>query len=106
MSKKNEDSIASEGSQLKLKGKLYEETELAQMTSNGGLDKSKNKKLELQFFAMDNLESLVYRDEHFFNIHELSDSEKVKVAVVSFVWMKWIGFAGVTIGDQSRRGWS
>lgn len=58
------------------------------------MDKSKYKKLEMLIFAGENLESWAYRAKHFFEIHELSEVEKVKVPVVSFTedevnWFCW-----------------
>lgn len=59
-----------------------------------GSDKSKYKRLVMPVFAGENSESWVYRAEHYFEIHELSEKEKVKVAVVSFApnevdWLRW-----------------
>lgn len=57
-------------------------------------DKSKYKKLEMFVFVGENSESRVYRAEHSFEINDLTETKKVKVAVVSFAqdevnWFYW-----------------
>lgn len=47
-------------------------------------DKGKYKRLEMPIFKGDPPESWVYRAEHYFEIHELTDEEKIKVAIISF----------------------
>ncbi|TYK31687.1 retrotransposon protein [Cucumis melo var. makuwa] len=80
---KKEESDTSDGSIMKLKGKMeerYTTTELTKLP----VDRSKYKKLEMPMFLGENPKSWVYRAEHFFEINNLPESEKVKVAVVSF----------------------
>ncbi|KAL4037971.1 hypothetical protein IC575_001574 [Cucumis melo] len=91
--KLREESCASEGSGLKGKGKVGE-TDIAPSSAGGSLDKSMYKKLEMPVFNGENPESWIYRAEHYFDINELADEEKVKVAVVSFGpdavnWFRW-----------------
>ncbi|KAA0043304.1 Retrotransposable element Tf2 [Cucumis melo var. makuwa] len=50
----------------------------------GSSDRSKYKKLEIPVFNGENPETWIYRAEHYFDINELADEEKVKVVVVSF----------------------
>ena len=57
-------------------------------------DRSKYKKLEMSMFTGENPESWIYGAEHFFDINNLAEAEKVKVAVVSFGqdevdWYRW-----------------
>ncbi|KAL4023262.1 hypothetical protein IC575_017013 [Cucumis melo] len=78
---------------MKLKGKL-DETELITETNGAVTDRSKYKKFEMPMFLGENPESWVYRAEHFFEINNLPEAEKVKVAVVSFGqdevdWYRW-----------------
>ncbi|KAA0065941.1 retrotransposon protein [Cucumis melo var. makuwa] len=91
--KKREESGTSNGSVMKLKGKM-EETELMTETNVASIDRSKYKKLEMPMFLGENPESWVYRAEHFFKINNLPEAEKVKVVVVSFGqdevdWYRW-----------------
>ncbi|KAA0048167.1 retrotransposon protein [Cucumis melo var. makuwa] len=78
---------------MKLKGKM-DETEPITEINGTVTDRSKYKKLEMPMFLGENPESWVYRAEHFFEINNLPESEKVKVAVVSFGqdevdWYRW-----------------
>ncbi|KAA0063772.1 retrotransposon protein [Cucumis melo var. makuwa] len=91
--KKKEESGTSNGSVMKMKGKM-EETELMTETNVTSIDRSKYKKLKMPMFLGENPESWVYRAEHFFEINNLPEAEKVKVAVVSFGqdevdWYRW-----------------
>ncbi|TYJ98044.1 retrotransposon protein [Cucumis melo var. makuwa] len=91
--KLREESGASEGSVLKGKGKIGE-TETTPGFTVGSSDRSKYKKLEIPVFNGENPETWIYRAEHYFDINELVDEEKVKVAVVSFGpdevnWFRW-----------------
>ncbi|TYK14623.1 retrotransposon protein [Cucumis melo var. makuwa] len=91
--KKEESGTTSDGSVMKLKGKM-DETEPMTETNGTVTDRSKYKKLEMPMFLGENPESWVYRAEHFFEINNLPESEKVKVAVVSFGqdevdWYRW-----------------
>ncbi|KAA0067416.1 retrotransposon protein [Cucumis melo var. makuwa] len=81
--KLREESCASNGSELKGKEKTGE-TDLTSGFTEGSSDKSKYKKLDIPVFSGENPKSWVYRAEHYFDINELADEEKVKVAVVSF----------------------
>ncbi|KAL4018114.1 hypothetical protein IC575_021704 [Cucumis melo] len=91
--KKEESGTTSDGSVMKLKGKMDETDPITEI--NGTVtDRSKYKKLEMPMFLGENPESWVYRAEHFFEINNLPESEKVKVAVVSFGqdevdWYRW-----------------
>ncbi|KAL0560711.1 hypothetical protein IC582_001124 [Cucumis melo] len=78
---------------MKLKGKM-DETEPITEINGTVTDRSKYKKLEMPMFLEENPESWVYRAEHFFEINNLPESEKVKVAVVIFGqdevdWYRW-----------------
>lgn len=68
---------------MKLKGKT-EELDIEADNSIPAVDRSKYKKLEMPMFLGENPESWVYRAEHFFEINNLPEIEKVKVAAVSF----------------------
>ena len=81
--KKREEAGTTEGPMLKLKGKL-EDTETTAESGGSNAGRSKYKKLEMLLFTGVNPESWAYRAEHFFDINNLSEAEKVKVAVVSF----------------------
>ena len=83
LTKHREESRASDGSGLKMKQKV-KETDTTSVLTGGPLDRSKYKKLEILVFIGVNPESWVYRAKHYFDINELADEEKVKVAVVSF----------------------
>ncbi|KAA0051375.1 retrotransposon protein [Cucumis melo var. makuwa] len=52
--------------------------------TQGTVDQSKYKKLEMPMYLDENPESWVYHAEHFFEINNLPETEKVKVDVVSF----------------------
>ncbi|KAL4021138.1 hypothetical protein IC575_019929 [Cucumis melo] len=91
--KKEESGTTSDGSVMKLKGKM-DETEPVTETNGTVTDRSKYKKLETPMFLGENPVSWVYRAEDFFEINNLPESEKVKVAVVSFGqdevdWYRW-----------------
>ncbi|TYK16028.1 uncharacterized protein E5676_scaffold32G00230 [Cucumis melo var. makuwa] len=91
--KKKEESGTSDGSIMKMKGKM-EETDITGEVNTHLVDRSKYKKLEMPMFLGENPESWVYRAEHFFEINNLPEAEKVKVAVVSFGqdevdWYRW-----------------
>ncbi|TYK23218.1 retrotransposon protein [Cucumis melo var. makuwa] len=91
--KKKEESGTSDGSIMKMKGKM-EETDLTGEVNTHLADRSKYKKLEMPMFLGENPESWVYCAEHFFEINNLLEAEKVKVAVVSFGqdevdWYRW-----------------
>ncbi|TYK15071.1 Ty3/gypsy retrotransposon protein [Cucumis melo var. makuwa] len=91
--KKKEESGTSDGSIMKMKGKM-EETDVTGEIHTHQIDRSKYKKLEMPMFLGENPESWVYRAEHFFEINNLPEAEKVKVAVVSFGqdevdWYRW-----------------
>ena len=91
--KRREESGTSDGSVMKLKGKA-EETDVHNEGNLTMGDRSKYKKLEMPMFLGENPESWVYRAEHFFEINNLPETEKVKVAVVSFGqdevdWYRW-----------------
>ena len=81
--KRKDESGTSDGSIMILKGKI-EETEVTTEMNGNNTDRSKYKKLEMPMFLGENPESWVYRAEHFFEINNLPETEKVKVAVVSF----------------------
>ena len=81
--KKREKSRTSDGSVMKLKGKMEEMDVTAEMNTTT-VDRSKYKKLEMSMFLGENPKSWVYRGEHFFEINNLPEAEKVKVVVVSF----------------------
>ena len=81
--KRREESGTFDGSIMKLKGKA-EETDIHNEGNLTMVDRSKYKKLEMPMFLGENPESWVYRAEHFFEINNLPETEKVKVAVVSF----------------------
>lgn len=62
--------------------------------AKGGGDKGKYKRLEMSIFKGDCPDSWVYCAEHYFEIHELTDEEKIKVAIISFDhdlvdWYRW-----------------
>ena len=91
--KKRDESRTSDGSSMKLKGKI-EESEVCDEVNGNNVDRSKYKKLEMPMFLGENLESWVYRTEHFFEINNLPETEKIKVVVVSFgqdevIWYRW-----------------
>ena len=91
--KRREESRTFDGSVMKLKGKV-EETNTPMEANATNVDRSKYKKLEMPMLAGENPKSLVYRAEHIFEINNLSETEKVKVAVVSFEqdevdWYQW-----------------
>ncbi|KAA0054184.1 retrotransposon protein [Cucumis melo var. makuwa] len=81
--KLREESCASDGSGLKGKEKIRE-TEMTPGFVVGSSDRSKYKKLEIPVFNGENPETWIYRAEHYFDINELADEDKVKVAVVGF----------------------
>lgn len=64
---------------MKLKDKMEEMDVTVEMNTT-----TVDKKLEMPMFLGENLESWVYRAEHFLEINNLPEAEKVKVAVVSF----------------------
>ena len=101
--KQREESCASEGSGLKKKGKEGE-TDMNSVFTGASSDRSKYKKLEMPIITGDNSESWVYRAEHYFDINELADEEKVKVAVISFGQDEVNWFLGVITGRQLRLG--
>ncbi|KAA0033719.1 Transposon Tf2-6 polyprotein [Cucumis melo var. makuwa] len=91
--KLREESCASNGSGLKGKEKIGE-TEMTPGFTVGSSERSKYKKLEIPVFNGENPETWIYRAEHYFDINELADEEKVKVVVVSFGpdevnWFHW-----------------
>ncbi|KAL0540077.1 hypothetical protein IC582_024306 [Cucumis melo] len=91
--KKKEESGTSVRSIMKMKGKM-EEMDITTEVNTTIVDRSKYKKLEMPMFLGENPESWVYRAEHFFEINNLPEAEKVKVAVVSFGqdevdWYRW-----------------
>ncbi|KAA0037230.1 retrotransposon protein [Cucumis melo var. makuwa] len=78
---------------MKMKGKM-EEMDVTTEVNTTMVDRSKYKKLEMPMFLGENPESWVYRAENFFEINNLPEAEKVKVAVVSFGqdevdWYRW-----------------
>ncbi|TYK23012.1 Transposon Tf2-6 polyprotein [Cucumis melo var. makuwa] len=81
--KLREELCASNGSGLKGKEKIGE-TEMTPGFTVGSSERSKYKKLEIPVFNGENPETWIYRAEHYFDINELADEEKVKVVVVSF----------------------
>lgn len=82
LSRGKDGSLITKGSQKCGIGTEVEEGELSQTKGRG--DKGKYKWLEMLIFKGDPLESWVYRAEHYFEIHELTDEEKIKVAIISF----------------------
>lgn len=53
-----------------------------------------HKRLEMPIFKGEHPDSWVYQAEHFFEIHELIEEEKIKVAIISFNhdsvdWYRW-----------------
>lgn len=83
MIKHKEESCALDWSGSKVKGNV-KEIDVTLALIRGPSDRSKYKKLEIPVFVNVNLESWIYRDEHYFDIKELDDAEKIKVAVISF----------------------
>ena len=81
--RKREESGTSDDSVMKLKRKMEEFDDTNEGTQ-GTVDRSKYKKLEMPMFLGENPESWVYRAAHFFKINNLPETEKVKVVVVSF----------------------
>ncbi|KAA0041347.1 retrotransposon protein [Cucumis melo var. makuwa] len=81
--KLREEPCASNGFGLKGKGKIGE-TDMTLGFAKGSSYKSKYKKLKIPVFSGENPESWTYQAEHNFDINELADEEKVKVAIVSF----------------------
>lgn len=51
---------------------------------DGGVERRKYKHLEMPIFLGEHPDSWVHRAEHYFEIHELSDDEKIKVAIIAF----------------------
>ena len=91
--KKRDESGTSDGSSMKLKGKV-EESEVCNEVNGSNVDRSKYAKLEMPMFLGENPESWVYRAEHFFEMNNLPENEKIRVAVVSFGqeevdWYRW-----------------
>ncbi|TYK26802.1 retrotransposon protein [Cucumis melo var. makuwa] len=91
--KLREESCASNGFGPKGKVKIGE-TDMTLGFAKGSSDKSKYKKLKIPVFSGENPESWTYQAEHNFDINELADEEKVKVAIVSFGedtvnWFRW-----------------
>lgn len=57
-------------------------------------DRSKFKKVEMPMFAGQDLDSWLFQVERYFDIHKLSNSEKIVVAVINFdgialAWYRW-----------------
>ena len=91
--KRKDESGASDGSVMKLKGK-WEENDNPGEAITTYVDRNKYKKLEMPMFIGENPESWVFRAEHFFEINNLPENEKVKVEVVNFGqdevdWYRW-----------------
>lgn len=82
LSRGKDRSLIMEGSHKKGFGTEVEEGESSQ--SKGGGDKGKYKWLEMPIFKGEHPDSWVYCTEHYFEIHELTDEEKIKVAIISF----------------------
>lgn len=79
--------------QTKNKEAEVEEGESSQ-GRNGGFDRSKYKKLNMPVFDGEGPNAWIFRAETFFEIHKLSDTEKMKVVVISFSqevvdWYRW-----------------
>lgn len=93
----NKDKSGSAIIRVSQKGKNVAKTgegESSQGRKEGGMDRSKYEKLGMPIFLGESQDSWVYRAKHFFYIHELSEDEKVKVAVVAFSpkvvdWFRW-----------------
>ncbi|KAA0038265.1 retrotransposon protein [Cucumis melo var. makuwa] len=75
VTKRREESCASDRFGLKLKGKVEEIDATSGLTGDPP-DRSKYKKLEMLVFIDGNPESKVYRAEHYLEINELADTEK------------------------------
>lgn len=76
------------------KEKETEEGESSHRRSGNEVDRSKYKRLEMPILSGENPDSWVYRAEHYFEIHELDDLEKIKVAIIAFApdgvdWFRW-----------------
>lgn len=92
LSRGREGSMVTEGSQRK--GKTAEMEEGKTSITKGGGDKGKYKRLEMPIFKGQHPDSWVYRAKQFFEIHELTKEEKIKVAVIGFDhdsvdWYRW-----------------
>lgn len=92
LSRGKDGSLVTEGSLKRRAGTEVEEGESSQ--AKGGGDRGKYKRLEMSIFKGDHPDSWVYRAEHYFEIHELTNEEKIKVAIISFDhdsvdWYRW-----------------
>lgn len=94
-SKEKDGSLITIGSTRTMKEKEGEKGESSQAKANeGDVDRSKYKHLEMPIFSGEHPNSWVFRAEHYFGIHELSNAEKIKVAIIAFVpnkvdWFHW-----------------
>ncbi|KAA0036970.1 DNA-directed RNA polymerase III subunit 1 [Cucumis melo var. makuwa] len=79
-SRRKDESYSSYGSTLKLKEKM-DDTDTSIEMGMGTMDRSKYKKLEMSVFTEESPESWVSCAEHFFEINDLAEAEKVKVVV-------------------------
>lgn len=82
LSQGKDGSLVAEGSMKRGVGTDAEEGESSQ--AKRGEDKGKYKRREMLIFKRDHPDSWVYRAEHYFEIHELTNEEKIKVAIISF----------------------
>lgn len=82
--REKEGSVTHSGMQIVTKEKEVDERESSQGRSGGEIDRNKYKRLEMPIFSGENLDSWVYRAEHYFEIHELVDLEKIKVVIIAF----------------------
>ncbi|TYK25904.1 Ty3/gypsy retrotransposon protein [Cucumis melo var. makuwa] len=63
---------------------MMESKEEVKTDEERALDRSKFKKVEMPVFDGMDLDSWLFRADHYFKIHNLSDSEKLTIAVISF----------------------
>lgn len=60
----------------------------------GSNDKQKFKRLDMPIFSGETLDAWLFKTERYFKINQLSDAEKIKVAIISFDhevvdWYRW-----------------
>lgn len=102
MSRGKDGSLITKGSLKPGVGTEAKEGESSQ--AKGGGDKGKYKRLEMSIFKGDCPDSWVYRAEHYFEIHELTDEERSKWRLLASTMTWWIGTAGVTTGNRFDHG--
>lgn len=100
----------SEGSNLKLNEARIKEVETLVGRDQDKINKSKYKCLEMHILTRENSDAWLYRAERYFEIHELFDSEKMKVFVISsrhneVDWYRWTHNRKMTVSWEDLNRW-